>query len=119
MRKVCTGQCDLCSFFKVIIRCCRNCGICKYSERQYQLLSCLRSVALYKKLLSLTGKAPLDFIKTIRMKRAAQLLEKTQMTVSEIAYEVGFSNPKYFTKYFKKEFNQLPSEYLALKRKKL
>lgn len=41
------------------------------------------------------------------------------MTVSEIAYEVGFSNPKYFTKYFKKEFNQLPSEYLALKRKKL
>jgi len=61
-------------------------------------------VALYKKLLSLTGKAPLDFIRTIRMKRAAQLLEKTQMTVSEIAYEVGFSNPKYFTKYFKKEF---------------
>ena len=73
-------------------------------------------VALYKKLLSLTGKAPLDFIRTIRMKRAAQLLEKTQMTVSEIAYEVGFSNPKYFTKYFKKEFNTLPSEYMAMKR---
>ncbi len=75
-------------------------------------------VALYKKLLSLTGKAPLDFIRTIRMKRAAQLLEKTQMSVSEIAYEVGFSNPKYFTKYFKKEFNTLPSEYMAMKRNK-
>ncbi|HRN57559.1 MAG TPA: helix-turn-helix domain-containing protein, partial [Agriterribacter sp.] len=43
-------------------------------------------VALYKKLLSLTGKAPLDFIRAIRMKRAAQLLGKTQMTVSEVAY---------------------------------
>jgi signal transduction histidine kinase/ligand-binding sensor domain-containing protein/DNA-binding response OmpR family regulator len=75
-------------------------------------------VALYKKLLSLTGKAPLDFIRTLRMKRAAQLMEKTQMTVSEIAYEVGFSNPKYFAKFFKKEFDILPSEYIASKRKK-
>ena len=74
-------------------------------------------VSLYKKLLSLTGKAPLDFIRTIRMKRSAQLMEKTQMTVSEIAYEVGFSNPKYFTKFFKKEFGKLPSEYIAENRK--
>lgn len=74
-------------------------------------------VSLYKKLLSLTGKSPLDFIRIIRMKRAAQLMEKTQMTVSEIAYEVGFSNPKYFTKFFKKEFGQLPSAYIADKRK--
>lgn len=73
-------------------------------------------VALYKKLLALTGKAPLDFIRVIRMKRAAQLMEKTQMTVSEIAYEVGFSNPKYFAKHFKKEYNTLPSAYIAKKR---
>ena len=75
-------------------------------------------VALYKKLLSLTGKAPLDFIRVIRMKRAAQLLSKTQMAISEVAYEVGFSNPKYFTKFFKKEFNMLPSEYIAANRGK-
>ncbi|HRQ51863.1 MAG TPA: helix-turn-helix transcriptional regulator, partial [Agriterribacter sp.] len=75
-------------------------------------------VALYKKLLSLTGKAPLDFIRAIRMKRAAQLLGKTQMTVSEVAYEVGFSNPKYFTRFFKKEFNMLPSEYITVHRNK-
>ena len=75
-------------------------------------------VALYKKLLSLTGKAPLDFIRAIRMKRAAQLLGKTQMTISEVAYEVGFSNPKYFTKFFKKEFSMLPSEYIAANRGK-
>jgi YesN/AraC family two-component response regulator len=68
-------------------------------------------VALYKKLLALTGKSPLDFIKTIRLKRAAQLLEKSQFTISEIAYEVGFNNPKYFARTFKKEFGVLPSEY--------
>ncbi|HEY1199857.1 MAG TPA: ATP-binding protein, partial [Niastella sp.] len=70
-------------------------------------------VALYKKLLALTGKSPLDFIKTLRLKRAAQLLEKSQFTISEIAYEVGFNNPKYFARTFKKEFGLLPSEYAA------
>ena len=73
-------------------------------------------VHLYKKLSSLTGKTPIEFIRIIRLKRAARLLEKSQLTVSEIAYEVGFNNPKYFTKYFKAEFNILPSRY-AGKRK--
>lgn len=68
-------------------------------------------VHLYKKLLSLTGKAPLEFIRSIRLQRAAQLLEKSQLTVAEVAYKVGFNNPKYFTKYFKDEFNMLPSMY--------
>lgn len=72
-------------------------------------------VALYKKLLALTGKSPLDFIKTLRLKRAAQLLDKSQFTISEIAYEVGFNNPKYFARTFKKEFGLLPSEYTAKK----
>lgn len=74
-------------------------------------------VHLYKKLLSLTGKSPIEFIRVIRLKRAAQLLEKSQLTVSEIAYQVGFNNPKYFTKYFKLEFNTLPSLYLSEKQK--
>jgi AraC-like DNA-binding protein len=68
-------------------------------------------VHLYKKLLSITGKSPLEFIRTIRLQRAAQLLEKSQLTVAEIAYQVGFNNPKYFTKYFKDQFNVLPSAY--------
>ena len=74
---------------------------------------CMSRVALYKKVLSLTGKAPLEFIRSIRLKRAAQLLEKSGMSVSEIAYEVGFNNPKNFTKYFKEEFKVLPSQYVA------
>lgn len=68
-------------------------------------------VNLYKKLLSLTGKTPIEFIRIIRLKRAAQLLRESQLTVSEIAYKVGFNNPKYFTKYFKEEFGILPSVY--------
>lgn len=68
-------------------------------------------VHLYKKLSSLTGKTPIEFIRIIRLKRAAQLLKESQMTVSEIAYEVGFNNPKYFRKYFKDEFGVLPSQY--------
>jgi signal transduction histidine kinase/ligand-binding sensor domain-containing protein/DNA-binding response OmpR family regulator len=70
-------------------------------------------VHLYKKLLSITGKTPIEFIRTIRLKRAAQLLKKSQLTISEIAYQVGFNNPKYFTKYFKSEFNVLPSQYIS------
>lgn len=76
----------------------------------------LSRVALYKKLLSLTGKTPIEFIRVLRMKRGAQLLEKTDKTVAEVAYEVGFNNPKNFAKYFKEEFNILPSQYIAQKR---
>lgn len=72
-------------------------------------------VHLYKKLTSITGKSPVEFIRVIRLKRAAQLLRESQLNVSEIAYEVGFNNPKYFSKYFKEEFGMLPSEYKAKK----
>jgi DNA-binding response OmpR family regulator len=73
-------------------------------------------VYLYKKLLALTGKSPLEFIRTIRLQHAAQMLEKGQFTVAEVAYKVGFNNPKYFTKYFKEEYHVLPSVYAASKR---
>ena len=70
-------------------------------------------VYLYKKLLSLTGKSPLEFIRSVRLQRAAQLLDKSQLTVAEVAYQVGFNNPKYFARYFKLEFHMLPSVYAA------
>ena len=68
-------------------------------------------VHLYKKLLQITGKTPIEFIRIIRLKRAAQLLRESQQNVSEVAYQVGFNNPKYFSKYFKDEFGVLPSVY--------
>ena len=76
-------------------------------------------VAIYKRVFTLTGKSPLDFIRSIRLQRAAQLLEKSDLTIAEVAYEVGFNNPKYFSKFFKGEFNLAPSVFQAEKKKQL
>lgn len=65
---------------------------------------------LYKKLMSITGKSPLEFIRILRLKRGKQLLEKSQLNISQIAYQVGLS-PKQFAKYFKEEYGCLPSNY--------
>jgi AraC-like DNA-binding protein len=55
----------------------------------------------------------LEFIRMIRLQHAAQLLKKSQLTVAEIAYKVGFNNPKYFARYFKEEYKVLPSMYAS------
>ena len=55
---------------------------------------------MYKKITALTGITPVEFIRSVRLKHAAQLLEKTRMTVFQIAFEVGFNNTKYFCKIF-------------------
>ena len=68
-------------------------------------------VHLYKKLTSITGRSPLEFIRVLRLKRAAQMLKDPSQNVADVAYAVGFNNPKYFTKYFKEEFGILPSKY--------
>ncbi|MCM1356250.1 MAG: ATP-binding protein [Staphylococcus sp.] len=68
-------------------------------------------VHLYKKLKATTGKTPVEFIRLIRLKRGAQMLRESQLNVSEIAFQLGYNNPKYFSKYFKEEFGVLPSVY--------
>jgi signal transduction histidine kinase/ligand-binding sensor domain-containing protein/DNA-binding response OmpR family regulator len=79
----------------------------------------LSRVHLYKKMMALTAMSPVEFIRKIRIQRASQLLEKSQLSVAEVAFKVGFNNPKYFTKYFKEEFNVLPSTYSESKSKGL
>lgn len=66
---------------------------------------------LHRKLVGLTGYSPSGFIRTIRMKRAAKLLTKGKLTVSEILYEVGIKSRSYFTKSFKEQFGVAPTEY--------
>lgn len=66
---------------------------------------------MFKKIQALTGKTPLEFMRTIRLQQAAQLLERSQLSVREVAYKVGFNNPKYFARYFKEHFGVLPSNY--------
>ena len=68
-------------------------------------------VSLYKRILTLTGHTPSEFIRNIRVRRGAQLLEQSGFTVAEVAYEVGFNNPKQFSKYFKLLYGVAPSSY--------
>jgi len=66
---------------------------------------------LYRKLKALTGKSPSTVIRSIRLQRAAQLLEAGQYNVTEITYMVGYNDLKYFREQFKKEFGHSPSAY--------
>jgi DNA-binding response OmpR family regulator len=87
-----------------------------FSVEEMSRLLLLSRVGAYKKLFALTGKTPLEFIRSVRLQRAAQLLEKNELTVAEVAYEVGFNNPKNFAKYFKAEYNLLPSAFATSKK---
>lgn len=73
--------------------------------------------SLYNKMLELTGQTPVDYIRTVKLNKAAALLEKSDMNVAQIAYSTGFATPNYFAKAFKGRFNMSPSEYASLKRK--
>jgi len=67
----------------------------------------------YRKVLALTGKTPSQFISVIRLKFAARLLKTDDITVSEIAFRVGFSSPSYFHKCFRDQYGMTPTEYAA------
>jgi len=66
---------------------------------------------LYRKIQALTNQSTNDFIRSLRLKRAAQLLRKSTGTVSEIAYAVGFNSPSHFSKIFRQQFGQSPSNF--------
>lgn len=71
----------------------------------------LNRTSFYYKIKSLTGYTPVEFIRDVRIKRAAQLLMNSQLLIKEIAYMTGFSDMKYFTKSFKNKYDVTPSEY--------
>jgi transcriptional regulator GlxA family with amidase domain len=68
---------------------------------------------LYRKIHALTNLAPVDLIRTIRLKRAANLLKQKYGNISEVAYETGFSSPAYFSDCFQKQFGKSPSDFIA------
>nr|MBP7472519.1 response regulator [Prevotella sp.] len=68
-------------------------------------------VHLYKKMVAITGTTPSEFIRSIRLRYAEQLLTKSQRSISEIAYTVGFNSPRIFSKYFKDMYGVQPSQY--------
>lgn len=75
--------------------------LCKFNEKQ-----------LYRKVRALTGMSTVEYVRSIRLKKAAQLLQNGKFTVSEVMYIVGFSNPSYFTRAFVSQFGKTPKDYL-------
>ena len=73
---------------------------------------CLSRVQLYRKVKALTGKSPVEIIREERLKRGHQLLADSSLTISEIAYRVGFSSPSYFTKCYRDLFGKSPTEIM-------
>lgn len=72
---------------------------------------------LYKKLMAIVGKSPVEFIRIIRLKRAKSFLDQGRTNISEVADKVGFS-PKMFAQYFRETYGETPSEYLKNKKSK-
>lgn len=70
----------------------------------------LSRVQLYRKVKAMTGSSVVDLLRKARLAKAKRLLESRSMSISEVAYEVGFSAPSYFTKCFKDEYNMLPGD---------
>lgn len=70
----------------------------------------LSRVQLYRKVKALTGSSPVDLLRKARLNKAQQLLQTTDLSVSEIAYQVGFTSPSYFTKCYKDEYGKVPGE---------
>ncbi len=66
---------------------------------------------LYRKLKALTGETPSYYIRITRLKKGKELLQTTQMNISEIAYEVGFTDPNYFSRSFQQQFGKSPSDF--------
>lgn len=83
----------------------------EYNVEQLSTDMGMSRMNLYRKLQAITGQTPTEFIRTIRLKRAAQLLQDGKLNVSEVADRVGFSSSSYFTKCFKEQFGVLPTQY--------
>lgn len=82
-----------------------------YSVETFSNDMCMSRMNLYRKLQSITGQKPTEFIRSIRLKKAAQLLTSTELTIVEISEKVGFATPSYFSKCFKEMFGVLPTQY--------
>jgi transcriptional regulator GlxA family with amidase domain len=71
----------------------------------------ISEATLYRKLMALTGQSPSHYLRSHRLKMAAELIKKDRSSITDIAFAVGFSSHAYFTRCFKEQFLQLPSNY--------
>lgn len=92
-----------------------NCAEKNLANNNYSIESLCKDIGvsrpqLYRKVTSLTGRAPNDFLRHIRMEKAVTLLKRRVGNISEVALEVGYNNPSYFSKCFADTFGCMPSE---------
>ncbi|MCB0570246.1 MAG: response regulator [Phaeodactylibacter sp.] len=85
----------------------------EFSHGQFANKMCMSRSLLYKKIKSLTDMSVTDFINFFKLKKAAQLLRQKEVNISEVAYNTGFSDPKYFSRVFRKFYGMSPSEYAS------
>ena len=83
----------------------------EFSVDDYANLMGLGRTVFYKKVRGVTGYSPNEYLRVIRLKKAAELLLTEDLTVSEISYKVGINDPRYFSKCFKNQFGIAPSVY--------
>lgn len=89
----------------------KNLSDSEYSVEDLSLEIGISRSGLYKKMMFITGKSPIEFIRTIKIKKGRKMIEEGETSVSQVAWSVGFS-PKQFSRYFKDEYGCLPSEFL-------
>jgi len=92
----------------------KNMGNCEYTVEQLSSDVGMTRMNLYRKLQNITGQTPTEFIRSIRLKRAAQLLQGSQLTILQISDQVGYNSSRAFSKNFKEMFGMLPSQYAEL-----
>jgi AraC-like DNA-binding protein len=93
----------------------------KLAQENFNVASICRDIGisrpqLYRKITSLTGRAPNDFLRDLRLEKSFLLLKQRTKNISQVALEVGYSNPSYFSKCFAEKFGCMPSEILASNR---
>ena len=99
-------------FLKEVIACIeKNIDNSEYTIDSLAADVVMSRMSLYRKMKSLTGQTPADFIRMVRLKTAAKLLKEEKCTVSEACYRTGFASPQNFAKHFKEMFGVLPSQY--------
>lgn len=92
----------------------KNMNNCEYTVEQLSSDVGMTRMNLYRKLQNITGQTPTEFIRSIRLKRAAQLLQGSQLTILQISDLVGYNSSRAFSKNFKEMFGMLPSQYAEL-----
>ncbi|MDR2496734.1 MAG: response regulator [Tannerellaceae bacterium] len=93
----------------------QNMDNCDFSVDTFASTAGMGRTVFYKKVKGITGHPPNEYLRIIRMKKAAELLATTNLNVSEVSYKVGINDPFYFSKCFKAQFGKSPSQFQKMK----